>query len=101
VSLGCPKALVDSERIITRPGAQLRYLPPYSPNAQLKAHLRKAKQRTILALYEQIGEAIDCFDPTECRTALEIWSDLMGFCSSTRRQTQKPSGPHSEGQGAR
>jgi len=44
-------------------GATLRYLPPYSPDfnpieqcfAKIKAHLRKAQQRTIPALYDQIG----------------------------------------------
>lgn len=56
-------------------GAELRYLPPYSPDlnpieqafAKLKAQLRKTKPRTIPALYDHIGQAIDRFDPAECR----------------------------------
>jgi transposase len=61
--------------IVEAAGAALRYLPPYSPDlnpieqsfAKLKAHLRKAKERTIPALSDRIGQAIDCFAPTECR----------------------------------
>ena len=56
-------------------GATLVYLPPYSPDlnpieqafAKLKAQLRKTKPRTIPALYDHIGQAIDRFDPAECR----------------------------------
>jgi transposase len=59
--------------IIETAGATLRYLPPYSPDfnpiehsfAKLKAHLRKAKERTVPALYDQIGHALDCFQATE------------------------------------
>jgi transposase len=65
----------EVREMIEAAGAELRYLPPYSPDlnpiehafAKLKAHLRRAKQRTIPTLYEQIGQALDCFDPTECR----------------------------------
>ena len=61
--------------IIEAVGAELRYLPAYSPDlnpieqsfAKLKAHLRKAKERTIPALYERIGTVLDLFPPTECR----------------------------------
>jgi transposase len=59
--------------IIEAAAATLRYLPPYSPDlnpieqsfAKLKAHLRKAKERTVPALYEQIGQALNRFEPTE------------------------------------
>lgn len=55
-------------------GAELRYLPPYSPDfnpiekafAKLKAHLRKAAQRTLDGLWSAIGRIIDLFTPTEC-----------------------------------
>ena len=55
-------------------GAELRYLPPYSPDlnpieqsfAKLKAHLRKHKERTVPALYDRIGSAIALFKETEC-----------------------------------
>lgn len=54
-------------------GATLRYLPPYSPDfnpieqcfAKIKAHLRKAQQRTIPALYDQIGRALATFELRE------------------------------------
>jgi transposase len=65
-------------KIIEAAGAELRYQPAYSPDlnpieqafAKLKAHLRKAKERTIPALYDQIGRAIDLFTPQECRNFL-------------------------------
>lgn len=55
-------------------GAQLKYLPPYSPDfdpieqvfAKLKAWLRKQGKRTIDALADAIGEALDLFSPQEC-----------------------------------
>jgi transposase len=51
---------------IERSGAELRYLPPYSPDlnpiemaySKLKALLRKAKARTIEALWGAIADAI-------------------------------------------
>ena len=56
-------------------GAQLLYLPPYSPDfnpiekafAKLKAFLRKAAARTIDALWDAIAKAIDTFTPNECQ----------------------------------
>jgi len=56
-------------------GAQLRFLPPYSPDfnpiemafSKLKALLQKAAARTPDALWRAIGEAIDRFTPRECR----------------------------------
>jgi len=55
-------------------GAELRFLPPYSPDfnpienafAKLKALLRKAARRTRDGLWEAVGEAIDAFAPEEC-----------------------------------
>ena len=63
----------EVRKVIEAAGASLRYLPPYSPDlnpieqsfAKLKAHLRKAKQRTIPTLYDQIGAALDTFALTE------------------------------------
>jgi transposase len=65
----------EVRKIIEAAGAELRYLPPYSPDlnpieqafAKLKAHLRKAKERTVPALYDRIGHLIGAFEPTECR----------------------------------
>nr|WP_264816228.1 IS630 family transposase [Asaia krungthepensis] len=55
-------------------GATVRYLPPYSPDfnriekafSELKAHLRKAAERTCDALWDRIGTLIDLFTPAEC-----------------------------------
>ncbi len=55
-------------------GAELRFLPPYSPDlnpiekafSKLKAKLRAAQKRTIPALEEYLGEVLDCFSPEEC-----------------------------------
>lgn len=55
-------------------GAQLRFLPPYSPDlnpiekafSKLKAKLRGAQKRTIPELEIYLGESLDCFSPQEC-----------------------------------
>ena len=55
-------------------GADLLYLPPYSPDlnpieqvfAKLKALLRTAKTRTVDALWHAIAQALDAFQPAEC-----------------------------------
>jgi len=56
-------------------GATIRYLPPYSPDlnpieqlfSKLKAMLRKAAMRTVVALWDEIGRLIDTVSPNECR----------------------------------
>ena len=56
-------------------GATLIYLPPYSPDlnpielafSKLKAHLRKAAERTIPCLTRRIGRIVSDFSPRECR----------------------------------
>lgn len=56
-------------------GAQLMYLPPYSPDlnpiemafAKLKAALRKAAARTREALCTAIARALTTFSPEECQ----------------------------------
>lgn len=55
-------------------GARLLFLPPYSPNfnpieqafSKLKAHLRKAAERTIHGLWDAIGRILDLYSPQEC-----------------------------------
>ncbi len=55
-------------------GAELRFLPPYSPDfnpiemafAKLKAQLNKAARRTVPELWHTIATAIDTFTPDEC-----------------------------------
>tara|TARA_R110000868_G_scaffold45566_1_gene151135 strand:- start:52 stop:618 length:567 start_codon:yes stop_codon:yes gene_type:complete len=56
-------------------GAQLRFLPPYSPDfnpienafSKLKAFLRKVAARTIEELWNAIADAISIFSPNECQ----------------------------------
>ena len=63
------------EDAITAQGAQLIYLPPYSPDlnpieqafAKFKAALRKAAQRTREGLWQTIGRTLDLYPPQECR----------------------------------
>jgi transposase len=65
-------------QIIEAAGAELRYLPPYSPDlnpieqaiAKLKSHLRKAQERSIDALCQRIGKLLDLFHPVECANFL-------------------------------
>jgi transposase len=62
-------------RAIRATGAELLYLPPYSPDlnpiellfAKLKALLRKAAERSITALWTRIGEVLNRFSADECR----------------------------------
>ena len=59
-------------------GAELHYLPPYSPDlnpieqtfAKLKALLRKAAARTVNGLWSTIGQLLDLFPPAECANYL-------------------------------
>jgi transposase len=55
-------------------GAQLFYLPPYSPDlnpiemvfSKLKTMLRKLKLRAMDELWKKLGELCDIFAPEEC-----------------------------------
>jgi transposase len=61
--------------LIEAAGAELNYLPPYSPDfnpiekafAKLKALLRKAAKRTVERLWSAIGELLSAFKPDESR----------------------------------
>jgi transposase len=61
--------------IVEAAGASLLYLPPYSPDfnpieqafAKVKAHLRKAAERSIPALWDRIGVILDTFSAAQCR----------------------------------
>ncbi len=56
-------------------GAELRFLPPYSPDlnpieqlfAKLKSLLRKTAARTVEAQWTAIGQLVACFAPGECK----------------------------------
>ena len=61
-------------RAIEATGAELRFLPPYSPDfnpiemafSKLKAFLKKTAARTVDDLWDAIAQAIETFTPTEC-----------------------------------
>ena len=65
----------EVREIIEAAGATLLYLPPYSPDfnpieqahSKLKAHLRKAAERSMPALWDRIGAILDTFTADECR----------------------------------
>jgi transposase len=62
------------QALIQAAGAELRYLPPYSPDfnpienafAKLKALLRKEAARTVHTLWCAIGRLVDLITPAEC-----------------------------------
>lgn len=64
-NLSCRKS-AEVERLIKSAGAEVRYLPAYSPDlnpieemfSKLKAFLRKAAVRTVEALIEAIGDGL-------------------------------------------
>lgn len=63
-----------AKAILKERGAWFLFLPPYSPDlnpiemafAKLKAHLRKAKARTIDDLWKAVGSICDLYTPEEC-----------------------------------
>lgn len=64
-----------AEKAIKDRGAWILFLPPYSPDlnpiemafSKLKAHLRARAARTIDALWQEIGQICDLFEPEECQ----------------------------------
>jgi transposase len=62
------------EQIIKAVGAELRYLPPYSPDmnpiekafSKLKAFLRKIAERSVGALMNALETCAKIFKPSEC-----------------------------------
>jgi transposase len=63
------------EELIKAAGAELRYLPPYSPDmnpiekafSKLKAHLRKIAERSVAGLIRALQACADIFLPAECQ----------------------------------
>lgn len=70
--------LAGIRKAVEAAGAELWYLPPYSPDlnpieqafAKLKALLRQAAARTADDLWRAIGHLLDQFSPQECRNYL-------------------------------
>jgi transposase len=62
------------EQLIKAAGAELRYLPPYSPDmnpietaySKLKAFLRKVAERTVAGLLAALDACADIFKPAQC-----------------------------------
>ena len=80
-NLSCHKSPAV-RRAIEAVGAQLWFLPKYSPAlnpielafAKLKAILRKARCRTREVLWDTIGAAVPGYDPAECRNYFRHWA---------------------------
>ena len=73
-NLSCHK--VDGVReVIEAQGAQIRYLPPYSPDlnpiemafSKLKTYMRKIAARDFDHLCAGVGSAVSQFTPSDCR----------------------------------
>ena len=62
------------EQLIKAAGAELRYLPPYSPDmnpiekaySKLKSFLRKIAERTVSGLMNALETCAHIFKPVEC-----------------------------------
>ena len=62
------------EQLIKAAGAELLYLPPYSPDmnpiekaySKLKAFLRKIAERTVTGLLNALQACAEIFKPDEC-----------------------------------
>lgn len=76
-NLGSHK-VVGVREAIEAVGARVLYLPPYSPDlnpieqvfAKLKTILRTVAARTVDALWDAIGAALDAFSAVECANYL-------------------------------
>ena len=61
-------------RAIRKAGAKLFFLPKYSPDlnpieqafSKIKTLLRKAAERTVEAVWKQLGKLLDTISPQEC-----------------------------------
>jgi transposase len=66
------------KQAVERVGAELLYLPPYSPDlnpieqvfAKVKTLLRTAATRSVAALWDEIGKCLEAFRPHECANYL-------------------------------
>jgi transposase len=69
------------EELIKGAGAELRYLPPYSPDmnpiekafSKLKAHLRKIAERSVAGLMRALETCAEIFKPAE-------WANYFAGC---------------------
>jgi transposase len=72
-NLGCHKR-AEARAAVEAAGAEVRFLPPYSPDlnpienafGKLKALLRAAEERTVDGLWAFLGRSLDAFAAAEC-----------------------------------
>lgn len=63
-----------ARRPVEQAGASMVFLPPYSPDfnpiemafSKLKSLMRSRAERTVAALWDAVGEALQAFTPAEC-----------------------------------
>ena len=94
-NLACHKA-AEAARIIAEAGAEIRFLPAYSPDlnpiermfSKLKAHLRSAAARTVDGLIEAMGDALRAIRPGD----IHGWFRHSGYepSKSTATLNRKP-----------
>ncbi len=80
------------EQLIEAAGAELRYLPPYSPDmnpiekaySKLKSFLRKISERTIAGLMNALETCAHIFKPVECVNYFKVcgYVGMIGVRSS-------------------
>jgi transposase len=66
--------LPATQKAIEQAGAELMFLPPYSPDfnpiemafSKLKALLRAKAERTVGALWDTVGALLPAFTPSQC-----------------------------------
>lgn len=88
-NLSSHKSAVVAE-LVAAAGAEVRYLPPYSPDlnpiehlfSKLKAWLRAAKARTKEALIEAMGRALNAVRASD----IEGWFRHCGYASEPQSQ---------------
>jgi len=77
----------EVEKLIKAVGAELRYLPPYSPDmnpiekaySKLKAFLRKIAEKIVAGLLAALDTWAAIFNPTECANELRVPPALPGW----------------------
>jgi transposase len=92
-NLGCHKS-AGVRAAIEAAGADLRFLPPCSPNfnpienafSKLKSLLRRTATRTRDSLWDKVGRIIDCFTSQECAEFEFTW---LGTAGSERRHRSR------------
>ena len=81
-NLSCHKT-AEVQRLIRSAGAEVRYLPAYSPDlnpiemlfSKVKGLLRSAAARTVDALIDALGEALRAITPSD----ISGWFDHCGY----------------------